>query len=182
MEPFDLQGQVLYKQLSRVDCHSCCEGNLATQSLLCIVFCLHPHYFQLRHRRHSLKSHRSPLHPVCQQTSQRTDNSLPASECLLLLLFRLLLLLLLPRRAYQRLQCRRTKRRGRWGLLSELNHAHLAIKQALSILQKNFLGDETGSLPLTIKECTKRMIKVPSSSENYFTREQSTIRCEISRR
>ena len=51
----------------------------ATQSLLCIVFCLlHPHYFQLRHRRHSLKSHRSPLHPVCQQTSQRTDNSLPA--------------------------------------------------------------------------------------------------------
>ena len=40
MELFDLQGQVLYKQLSRVDCHSCCEGNLATQSLLCIVFSL----------------------------------------------------------------------------------------------------------------------------------------------
>ena len=61
---------------------------------------------------HSLKSHHSPLHPVCQQTSQRTDNSLPASECLLLLLFRiLLLLLLLPRRAYQRLQCRRTERK-----------------------------------------------------------------------
>ena len=52
----------------------------ATQSLLCIVFCLlRPHYFQLRHRRHSLKSHHSPLHPVCQQTSQRTDNSLPGS-------------------------------------------------------------------------------------------------------
>ena len=32
-ELFDLQGQVLYKQLSRVDCHSCCEGNLAKQSL-----------------------------------------------------------------------------------------------------------------------------------------------------
>ena len=139
MELFDLQGQVL------CSCHvlfvtHVVKETKATQSLLCIVFCLlHPHYFQLRHRRHSLKSHRSPLHPVCQQTSQRTDNSLPASECLLLLLFRLLLLL--PRRAYQRLQCRRTKRRERWGLLSELNHAHLAIKQALSILQnKNFRG------------------------------------------
>ena len=137
----------------------------------------HPHYFQLRHRHHSLKSHHSPLHPVCQQTSQRTDNSLPAFECLLLLLFRLLLLLLLlPRRAYQRLQCRRTERK--MGPPIRTQPCVSCHKASFVHIRKKKLFRETGSLPLTIKEFTKRMkyVKVPSLSENCFLREQSTIR------
>ena len=107
-----------------------------------VMHCIlsHPHYFQLRHRHHSLKSHHSPLHPVCQQTSQRTDNSLPASECLLLLLFRLLLLLLLlPRRAYQRLQCRRTERKMGPPIRTQpCVSCHKA--SFVHIRKKNFLG------------------------------------------